>query len=191
MGLHWAQLIVLMILNCRFLFFNFYGCFGYYYFQLACLNDVLVWFNDKTWFKSNLWSVWWMMDMCIHDDDVVITSVNYDDDTLLYEHEICCWTMIMLLRDDSSGGELLSLSQCIFCLLSGGNFKHYVIVAFMCCDMHSLYRYWWWKWQVEIRAWWIGDLSRIRAGWIQGSSRVNLVLEWINCWWYGTTCIWV
>lgn len=42
----------------------------------------------------------------------------------------------MLLWDNSSGGELLSLSQCKFCLLSGGDFKYYVVVALMCIDIH-------------------------------------------------------
>lgn len=57
-------------------------------------------------------------------DNIVLLDVNYDDDMLLYEHDFCCWMLSMLLFDDSSGGELLSLSQYIYYLLSGGEFKH-------------------------------------------------------------------
>lgn len=132
-----------------------------------------------------------MMEICIHNDDVVISFLNYDDDMLLYEHDWCRWIMSMLLWDASSRGELLSLDQCMFCLLSGGDFKYYVVVALACCDMHSLCCYCWWKRQVEIRAGWISDLSWIRAGWIRGSSMVNSVSECPNWFWYGTTYIWV
>lgn len=38
--------------------------------------------------------------------------------------------------DDSSGGELLSLGQCMFYFLSGEDFKHHVVVALTCCNMH-------------------------------------------------------
>lgn len=124
---------------------------------------------------------WWCCD----------NFVNRDDNMLFYEHELCCWIIIMLLWDYSSGWELLSLGQCIFSLLSGGDFKHYIVVALMCCDMHLLCHYCWWKRQVAIWVEWIGDLSRIRAGEIRGLSRVNSILEWTNWWWYGTTCIWV
>ena len=132
-----------------------------------------------------------MMKICESDNDVVLNIVSCDIDMLLYEHDLYRWIMIMLLWDDSSGGELLSLGQCMFCLLSGGDFKHYVVVALTCCDMHSLCRCCWWKRQVAIRAGWNADLSQIRAWWIQGSSRVNLIHEWTNWWWYGTIYIWV
>lgn len=79
-----------------------------------------------------------MLDMCIIGDDVVLLVVNHDDDIMLYAHDLCCWIVIMLLWDDSPKGELLSSGQCIFCLLSGGDFKHYVVAALTCCDIHSL-----------------------------------------------------
>lgn len=47
------------------------------------------------------------------------------------------------ILDDSLEGELLSLGQCMFCLLSGGDFKHYVVVALMFYDMHSLFHCCW------------------------------------------------
>lgn len=31
-----------------------------------------------------------MLDMCTHDDDVVLIDLRSDDDALLYEHELCC-----------------------------------------------------------------------------------------------------
>lgn len=50
--------------------------------------------------------------------------------------------MLMSLWDNSLEGKLLSLGQCRFCFLSGRDFKHYIVVALMCCNMHSLYRCW-------------------------------------------------
>lgn len=75
------------------------------------------------------------MDMCIHDDVDVRMFVNYMD-MLLYEHALCRWIMSMLLWDDSLGGELLSFGQGMFCLLSGEDFKHYVVIILICCVMH-------------------------------------------------------
>lgn len=36
----------------------------------------------------------------------------------------------------SSAGELLSLSQCKFCLFLGVDFKYYIVVSLICINMH-------------------------------------------------------
>lgn len=116
----------------------------------------------------------------MNDGDVYTWWWLYDDFSEFWWWYVIVWAWIMLLNyefvdvDNSSGGELLSLGQCMFYFLSGGDFKHHVFVALPCCDMHSLHRCCWWKRQVIIQARRIGDLSRIRAGWIRGSSRNNL-----------------
>lgn len=99
----------------------------------------------------------------LHDDDILMSSMNCDDDMLLYVHNyvVKLWDVVV---DDSLGGEMLSLDKYMFCLLSEGDFKHYVIVALTCYDMHSLCRCYWWKMQVTLRAGWIDDLFWIWAG---------------------------
>lgn len=92
------------------------------------------------------------------------TSINYIN--LLYD----------VVVDNSSRGELLSLSQCMFCLFSIGDFKHYDVAALTYIDMHHYVV------PVDERGKLQSEqggfmMSRIRVGWIRGLSRVNLIPE--------------
>lgn len=76
-----------------------------------------------------------MMELCIHDNYIVMNYVNGDYDMLMYKHdyllnyELLLWIMVL-------EGNYYRWVNALFCLLSEGEFKHYVYVALTCCDMN-------------------------------------------------------